>query len=132
MAYTARRNLNRAVLRKGLIMRFGRPKRIFGFAGAIALSAASLGLEVLVPASGEDRIELPPAPVVTLEPGSFTHPMPGEFLKQGHPATAPRALVEIGKPLEIMTYQVSLNDYGQCVDDGACEPADAHRKGNLP
>src|SRR5262245_54277111 len=113
-------------------MPFVRPKRIFGFAGAIALSAAVLGLDVLVPASGEDRIEFPPAPVVTLGPGSFTHPQAGEFLRQGHPATAPRVLVEIEKPLEIMTYQVSLDDYIRCVDEDACAPADAHGKGNLP
>ena len=40
--------------------------------------------------------------------------------------------VEIERPLEIMTYQVSLDDYRRCVGDGACAPADARGTGDVP
>jgi formylglycine-generating enzyme required for sulfatase activity len=113
-------------------MALARPKRIFSFAGAIALSAVALGLEYLVPAAGSNRNEWPAVQMVILAPGSFTHPQPGEFLQQGHPRAAPRVLVETGKPLEIMTYQVSVNEYDRCVADGACAPADARGTGDVP
>jgi formylglycine-generating enzyme required for sulfatase activity len=112
-------------------MPFVRPRLVFGFAGAIALSASALGLENLV-ASGEGQSELPPAEVVILAPGSFIHPKPGEFLQQGHPIVAPRVVVEITRPLEIMTYQVSVDEYSRCVADGACTPADLRGTGDVP
>lgn len=113
-------------------MPFARPKLLFGFAGAIMLSAAALGLENLAPATSANRTDLQPAPVVILAPGSFTHPQSGEFLRQGQPTAAPRVFVEIERPLAIMTYQVSLNDYRRCVGNGACAPADARGTGDVP
>ncbi len=132
VAQMRRKQRDRAAVRFRPDARRSRPKLIFGFAGAIALSAAALGLEGLVPATGEDRSELPPAQMVILPPRSFTHPQPGEFLQQGHPAAAPRVRIEIEKPLEIMTYQVSLGEYDRCVNDGVCAPADARGTGDVP
>ena len=113
-------------------MSFFAPKLIGGFAGAIALSAAALGLEYLVPASGGGRNEWPAVQTVIIAPGSFTHPQSGEFLSQGHPAAAPRVRIAIEKPVEIMTYQVSLDEYDRCVAEGSCAPADARGTGDAP
>lgn len=70
--------------------------------------------------------------LVVLGPGSFEHPQAGEFLKENHPVAAPVVQTSIDAPLEIMKYQVSVSEYGRCVADGACKPADARNVGHLP
>ncbi|RWC50456.1 SUMF1/EgtB/PvdO family nonheme iron enzyme [Mesorhizobium sp.] len=70
--------------------------------------------------------------LVVLGPGSFDHPQPGEFLKDNHPVAAPIVQETIDAPLEIMKYQVSVSEYGRCVADGACKPADSRKSGNIP
>ncbi len=112
-------------------MLFLTPK-LAAFAGAMALSAAALGLEVLLPVSEPSGSGLATVQTTVLAPGSFLHPQPGEFLQKGRPAGVPRILARIDEPLAIMTYQVSLDDYASCVADGACQPADASGAGNVP
>jgi formylglycine-generating enzyme required for sulfatase activity len=111
-------------------MLFLTPK-LAALAGAMAVSAAALGLEILVPVEPGGIV---PRSVQTtvLAQGSFTHPQPGEFLRADRPAAAPRIRARINEPLAIMTYQVSLDEYARCVADGACEPADAHGTGDVP
>jgi formylglycine-generating enzyme required for sulfatase activity len=70
--------------------------------------------------------------MVTLAPGSFDHPQPGEFLRNNHPVPAPVAKETVETPLEIMKYQVTASDYDRCVLDGACKPADSRLAGNVP
>ncbi|WP_274628616.1 SUMF1/EgtB/PvdO family nonheme iron enzyme [Arvimicrobium flavum] len=107
-------------------------KLIGSLAGAMAVSAAALGLEDLAPTAWHRANDTVPVRTTTLAPGSFMHPQQGEFLRQGRPAPAPLVEVVIDRPLEIMTYQVSLDDYARCVDDGACDPADARGAGDAP
>ena len=88
----------------------------------VGLPAASVG--------GADHFEARQPPIamaetVTVTPGSFQHPQPGEFLRDGHPVSAPQILAEVRHSFEIMKYQVGSTDYGRCVEAGACEPADA-------
>jgi formylglycine-generating enzyme required for sulfatase activity len=45
---------------------------------------------------------------------------------------APKVVVNLGVPLEIMKYQVSALDYGRCVAAGTCKPADKDGSGNEP
>ncbi|MDP3898419.1 MAG: SUMF1/EgtB/PvdO family nonheme iron enzyme [Mesorhizobium sp.] len=66
-------------------------------------------------------------PTVTILPGLFAYPNPGEFLRDGHPVAGPTTLVSFERPFEIMKYQVSVADYEGCVDAGACRQADAPR-----
>ena len=70
--------------------------------------------------------------MVTLAPGSFDHPQPGEFLRDNHPIPAPVAKETIETPLDIMKFQVTASDYDRCVLDGACKPADANLAGYVP
>jgi len=70
--------------------------------------------------------------LVTLAPGSFAHPLPGEFLRQNHPVSAPVVQATVATPIDIMKYQVSASDYRRCVMAGACKPADGHGSGNVP
>ncbi|TPK63666.1 formylglycine-generating enzyme family protein [Mesorhizobium sp. B2-4-19] len=70
--------------------------------------------------------------LVTLAPGSFAHPLPGEFLRQNHPVSAPVVRATVAEPFEIMKYQVSASDYRRCVMAGACKPADGRGSGNVP
>ncbi|TJW40190.1 MAG: formylglycine-generating enzyme family protein, partial [Mesorhizobium sp.] len=70
--------------------------------------------------------------LVVLGAGSFDHPQPGEFLKQNHPVAAPIMQETIDAPFEIMKYHVSASEYGRCVTDGACKPADSLSVGSVP
>jgi formylglycine-generating enzyme required for sulfatase activity len=83
--------------------------------------------------ASENRHTRPPAAItVAAAPGSFSHAEPGEFLMNERPVPAPRRRVAISQPLEIMKYQVSLEDYARCVSFGACKAADAEGSGNVP
>ena len=77
-------------------------------------SIATAALIVMGATSAVDRLSaagrLVASPeLVTLAPGSFDHPRPGEFLGDGHPVAAPRILATVGAPLKIMKYQVSCS-----------------------
>ncbi|RWK26658.1 SUMF1/EgtB/PvdO family nonheme iron enzyme, partial [Mesorhizobium sp.] len=78
------------------------------------------------------RIPAATVDLVTLTPGSFDHPQPGEFLRDNHPVPAPVARQTIDTPLEIMKFQVTASDYDRCVSDGACKPANSSIVGNVP
>lgn len=117
---------------KSIIM----PLNSFHLAGALAAALAipvglvSVADRVTTPAP--DPVKVPITQIVTIVPGSFTHPQPGEFLKDKRPVAAPRHLVAIKQPVDIMVYQVSLGEYASCVEARACKPADARGSGAVP
>jgi formylglycine-generating enzyme required for sulfatase activity len=98
-------------------------------AGVSALGAAAVFTD---PSSERTASAVASAETVVLQPGSFEHPLPGEFLKGGHPVAAPRVSVEFGRPLEIMKYQVGAGDYRRCVEAGACRPTDQPGREGVP
>lgn len=110
-------------------MQFTAAEAIGSLAGAIIVPFAVAALTG--PGDGNATRFLAPETVM-LASGSFTHARPGEFLKSGRPVAAPRTLVEIAAPLEIMKYQVSLGEYERCAEAGACKPADARGTGDVP
>lgn len=103
-------------------MPFDIPHILGGLVAAAAIPASLLGAaDWLV-----DRPAEPPFPAVqtVAVSGRVAYPLPGEFLRDGRPASAPRRLEEVAA-FEIMTYQVSVLDYRRCVEAGACRQADA-------
>lgn len=91
----------------------------------ILLAGATAGFLGAVPAwADSDSLTISPSETVTVRPGTFEHVRAGEFLQGGRPARAPRRAISVRRPLEIMRYQVTLADYGKCVSQGACSPAD--------
>lgn len=102
-------------------MPFHIPHIIGGLFAAVTIPASLLGAaDWLTQRPAE--IPFPAAQTVSVA-GRVAFPLPGEFLRDGRPAAAPRRLEEIAA-FEIMTYQVSVLDYRRCVDAGACRPAD--------
>jgi formylglycine-generating enzyme required for sulfatase activity len=97
-------------------------------AAMVSVGAASLS-GLLANPSGNT---IPIAETVILAPGSFMHPRPGEFLKDGHPVAAPLIPADIRNPVEIMKYQVSAQEYERCVEAAACEPVDKPDHGDQP
>lgn len=102
-------------------------------------AVACVALIVLPGASagGADHVEAHRPPIamvetVAIKPGTFQHPQPGEFLKERHPVSAPQIVAEVRHPFEIMKYQVSAIDYGQCVQAGSCKPAEATTVADRP
>jgi formylglycine-generating enzyme required for sulfatase activity len=71
---------------------------------------------------GTDVLAAAPASIelVKVEPGTHRYRASGAFLKGGRPVGAPTVSIRIDAPLEIMKYQVSVEDYFRCVSDEAC------------
>lgn len=88
---------------------------------AVAAAAVPVGLSQLAVGWSGHRQSHPVAITVTLPPGSITYSLPGEFLRGEHPQANPRVRRRFNKPIEIMTYQVSVADYADCVKAGACQ-----------
>ncbi|MBB6464940.1 formylglycine-generating enzyme required for sulfatase activity [Aminobacter lissarensis] len=101
-----------------------------------AAAVMTVGAVALLPnwteASDHRHTRPPAALTVAAAPGSFSHVEPGEFLMNERPVPAPRRQIAVSQPLEIMKYQVSLDEYARCVSLGACEAADAEGNGNVP
>lgn len=64
------------------------------------------------------------ADIVEVTGSQIDYPRPGEFLAAGRPVAAPVERITVRR-FHIMRQQVSSTEYGRCVADGACEPADA-------
>lgn len=98
---------------------------------AAAATAIVAGLHLQLPpdaAGAKLAIE-----TVTIEPAPFDYRLPGEFLKSGRITDGPRQSRSLPRPLEIMAYQVSTEEYASCVADGACEPPNGpNGPGDLP
>ncbi len=91
-----------------------------GAAAALAVPAAIMGIS-----AEPQRLSLHEVrPTVEIVETVLDFALPGEFLAGGTPATAPVEKKAVPAFL-IMKQQVSLVDYGVCVADGACDPADA-------
>jgi formylglycine-generating enzyme required for sulfatase activity len=91
-----------------------------GATAVLAVPAAIIGL------SGEpwERVPYEAHATVEIAETVFDYPLPGEFLAGGTPAAAPVEKKAV-PAFHVMKQQVSLADYGLCVVDGACDPADA-------
>lgn len=94
---------------------------------AVAMAAASVPVGLSIKAASWHRPPHAAAATTTLLSGFITYPIPGEFLKDGHPQANPRLKRQLDQPLEIMTYQVSAEDYADCVAEGSCQPAQETR-----
>ncbi len=90
--------------------------------GALALAAVPFAAVGLVGSGGSP--ELLPTETVVVPAMEIEFPVPGEYLSAGRPVAAPVEWVQTAT-FRIMKQQVSLRDYRRCVEDGACEPADA-------
>lgn len=85
--------------------------------GAVAVKADLIG----GPAPGSVLAE---PPTVEIAPRRFEYRDNGEFFRNGFAVDGPVRTVTMRRPLTIMKYQVSAADYGRCVADGACAPAE--------
>ncbi|HQZ11419.1 MAG TPA: SUMF1/EgtB/PvdO family nonheme iron enzyme [Devosia sp.] len=90
---------------------------LLGLAGLVLMQ---LGIvEFRAPARA---VTAPATTIVASRP--FTYRASGDYLRNGHPEDAPLVEVAAPQPLEIMTFEVGTADYGRCVADGACRPAE--------
>lgn len=65
---------------------------------------------------------------------SFAYRAVGDYLRDGVPVDGPVILVAAPAPLDIMTFEVSADDYARCVADGNCHAAEPRKRvaGNVP
>ncbi|RUY84836.1 formylglycine-generating enzyme family protein, partial [Mesorhizobium sp. M7A.F.Ca.CA.001.12.2.1] len=94
---------------------------------AMAAATVPMGLSWLNIGWSGHRPPHSAATTVTLDPGSITYPLPGEYLRNGRPQSNPRLSRQFNEPIEIMTYQVSVSDYASCVAAGGCQTAQETR-----
>ncbi|TAJ27646.1 SUMF1/EgtB/PvdO family nonheme iron enzyme [Bosea sp. (in: a-proteobacteria)] len=77
--------------------------------------------------------DLPLPQTVLVRPGTMLHRLDGDYSRVGQPVDAPRQLVRIHRPLEIMRYQVTAADYARCIAASACKRLDQPAsRGDLP
>lgn len=91
----------------------------------VAASAAAIALAITLPAWQPANEQAGAIETVQLAPASLELRLPGEYLKDGRPVDAPQQTVALAHGFEMMRYPVTADEYRQCVDDGACAPADA-------
>lgn len=102
-------------------MPFDIPHIVGGLLAAAAIPASLLGTADWLSGAPPEH-PFPVAQTVAVA-GRVAYPLPGEFLRDGRPAAAPRRS-EVLAAFEIMSFQVSLLEYGRCVAAAACRPAD--------
>ncbi len=88
-----------------------------GLAGTLAVQA-----DLFRPAPAGPVLDEPMT--VEVAPRTFQYRDSGEFFRNGFAVDGPVETVTIRRPLTIMKYQVTAADYGRCVADGACPPAE--------
>lgn len=91
-----------------------------GAAAMFAVPVASIGLTASQPDIGAAQV----AETVEIKSAVLDFPLPGEFLAGNRPVAAPVEQAAVAG-FRIMKHQVSLADYGRCVEAGRCQPADA-------
>lgn len=103
---------------------------VLGFAAAALIVAAAAWS--FSPGQSAPDFTAPQTISVLAKPVSYRSS--GEFQLNDLPVDGPLVPVTPQAPVEIMKYQVSEQQYGECVSDGACEALDApaNAGGNLP
>lgn len=86
---------------------------------ALALGGIAVQLAPELPALVRPATLAGPA-MVTLPPGSITYRAEGHFFVDNVPVDAPLTTVNLETGLEIMQFQVTVEDYARCVADNAC------------
>ena len=86
---------------------------------ALALGGLAVQLAPELPALVRPATLAGPA-TVTLPPGNITYRPEGHFFIGNVPVDAPLDTVAFDAGLEIMQYQVSVEDYARCIADNAC------------
>lgn len=86
-------------------------------AGALAVKTDLIGAAPAGPVLDEPLI-------VEIAPRSFDYRDSGEFFRNGFAVDGPIRNVAVRRPLTIMKYQVTAADYGRCVADRVCAPAE--------
>ncbi|HXV31468.1 MAG TPA: formylglycine-generating enzyme family protein [Sinorhizobium sp.] len=89
-----------------------------------ALLAALLAKEIGLVGSSPAGAALEQPPVVQVAPREFRYRVAGEYFKNGYAVDGPMVMLSMTAPLTIMKYQVTAADYGHCVAEGACPPAE--------
>ena len=106
-------------------MRFPLFNLVCGAAVLVAAPAAAFSIFDWLPGQDRRGVELPRPETVMIAPREIEYRQPGEFLAAGRPVAAPAERAVLDRPLEIMAYQVSFEEYARCVAAAACMPADA-------
>lgn len=86
----------------------------------VVLIAGVLALKSGVIDHAPDGIAVGTPQTVMVAPRTYNYRPPGEYTRDGYAVDAPLLAISVTRPLTIMKYQVSRDEYDRCVGDGAC------------
>jgi formylglycine-generating enzyme required for sulfatase activity len=82
---------------------------------AAAAIAGPIGATAVIPSPVTPASEL-----VEIAPAAFSYRLPGDFWQDRRQVPGPLQTTRLSEPLAIMKHQVTVREYGACVNDGAC------------
>lgn len=88
--------------------------------GLLGIVSVQLGV-IAIPYWGSSGPE-----TLTIPAQSLSYRAEGDFQQNGIPVNGPMMVIE-APALDIMRYQVTLTQYGECVAAGACKPANPNK-----
>ncbi|MCT4657324.1 MAG: formylglycine-generating enzyme family protein [Cohaesibacter sp.] len=90
-----------------------------GLIGASILSLLMLGQLLVHMRAFASNLDIE---TVLVEPSRLIYRLPGEYLKDDLPSAAPVEERTTRTRLHVMKYQVTVQDYERCVEEGQCKP----------
>jgi len=99
-------------------------------ASLLVVGAVWIGVQLDVPQFNLIPTAIAGPQMVTLAPADFSYRAEGHFQRDGNPVDAPMVDARLDGPLVMMKYQVTAADYAQCVQQGACVPAEPRNIGH--
>lgn len=87
---------------------------------AVALGVLAVQLAPSLP-TPPHSVDVAAPETVKLPPGTLTFRPEGHYLRENTPIDGPEETVRFDAGIDMMQYQVSVEDYARCVGDGACQ-----------
>jgi formylglycine-generating enzyme required for sulfatase activity len=85
----------------------------------LAIAATALAAPIAAATAIPSPV-MPASELAEIAKATFSYRLPGDFWQDGRQIPGPLQTTRLNKPLAIMKQQVTVREYGACMNDGAC------------